>query len=411
MIASEQREGFQLSLLSFNEEQQMELLDWHKWLVDLRRYFHRHPELGFQEHKTSRKIRDILDDFGISYIYPVAETGIVATLEAKKSGPVRAFRTDMDALPIEEQNNVSYKSNHKGIMHACGHDGHITIALGIIRNLVENNWNEKGSGKIIFFFQPAEEGGGGAEKMLATGMWDSEDVCAIYAFHMNPGLELGMVGVAPDVSNAASEMFEIKVSGSGGHGAHPHVATDTILASSVLITQLHHIISRSVNALDSAVISVGSVHAGSAPNILPSEAVIAGTVRTFNDKVEGIIHQRMEDLCKGIERAYGCKVDLSFSGGYPVLKNNKALVKSVKRIVRKLMGRNSFREESPRMGSEDFAYFASKWPGVLIYLGCAFPDETTKRLLHSPFFDFDERVLDIGVKLGTELLLSHDQLV
>ncbi len=386
----------------------MELLDWHKWLVDLRRYFHRHPELGFQEHKTSKKIRELLDDFGVRYIYPVAETGVVATLEARKSGVTRAFRTDMDALPIEEKNNVSYKSSHKGIMHACGHDGHITIALGIIRNLVENNWEKEGAGKIIFFFQPAEEGGGGAEKMLSTGLWDSEDVRAIYAFHMNPGLELGMVGVAPGVSNAASEMFEIKISGSGGHGAHPHTATDTILAASVLVAQLHHIISRSVNALDSAVISVGSIHAGSAPNILPSEATISGTIRTFNKKVEGIIHRRIEALCHGIETAYRCKVDLSFSEGYPVLENNKTLVKNVKKVVRKVMGRNSFREESPRMGSEDFAYFANKWPGVLIYLGCAFPDETTKRLLHSPFFDFDERVLDIGVKLGTELLLSHD---
>ncbi len=386
----------------------MEALSWHKWLVDLRRYFHSHPELGFQEHKTSQKIREILEELEVKYHYPIAETGIVAFLEAENPGVTRAFRADMDALPIQEQNNVSYKSCHKGIMHACGHDGHITIALGIIKNLVENSWQKKGKGRILFFFQPAEEGGGGAAKMLDSGLWDNENLKAIYAFHMNPGLELGSVGIASGISNAASEMFEIKVIGSGGHGAHPHAATDTILAASNLIVQLNHIVSRSVNALDSAVISVGSIHAGQAPNILPSETVITGTIRSFRKKVKDVIHTRMYEICQGTEAAYNCKVELSISEGYPVLENDKNLVKLVKKIARRLLGRNAVREESPRMGSEDFAYFARKWPGVLIYLGCAFPDESTKRLLHSPYFDFDERVLDIGVKLGTEILLFHD---
>ncbi|HDL90581.1 MAG TPA: amidohydrolase, partial [Thermodesulforhabdus norvegica] len=270
-----------------------------KWLTELRRHFHKYPELGYQEIKTSQKIREILTELGVPFIYPVAETGVVAFLKARSDGPVRAFRTDMDALPIEEQNNVSYRSRHQGIMHACGHDGHMAIALGIVRKLVELKWTEKGRGKILFIFQPAEEGGAGAARMLESGALEDENVEAIYAFHLNPGLDLGKVGVAKDVSNAASDMFEIKVVGTGGHGAHPHVATDVILTTADVITKTHHIVSRSINALDSAVVSVGSVHAGSAPNVLPSEAVIAGTIRTFREEVRKHIQDTMKEICSG----------------------------------------------------------------------------------------------------------------
>lgn len=379
-----------------------------KWLTELRRHFHKYPELGYQEIKTSQKIREILTELGVPFIYPVAETGVVAFLKARSDGPVRAFRTDMDALPIEEQNNVSYRSRHQGIMHACGHDGHMAIALGIVRKLVELKWTEKGRGKILFIFQPAEEGGAGAARMLESGALEDENVEAIYAFHLNPGLDLGKVGVAKDVSNAASDMFEIKVVGTGGHGAHPHVATDVILTTADVITKTHHIVSRSINALDSAVVSVGSVHAGSAPNVLPSEAVIAGTIRTFREEVRKHIQDTMKEICSGIAAYSRCDIKVSFTPGYPPVVNDGKLVKRVKKIAGSVLGRNKVQTEAPRMGSEDFAYFAQKWPGVFIYLGCAFLDEPIKRLLHSPLFDFDERALEIGVRLGTELLLSHD---
>ncbi|SFM86821.1 M20 metallopeptidase family protein [Thermodesulforhabdus norvegica] len=386
----------------------MIVLPWHKWLVDLRRDFHSYPELAYQEYRTSEKIRAVLDELGVSYLHPVAETGVVAVLKARRDGPVRAFRADMDALPIEEKNSVPYASQNPGIMHACGHDGHMAIGLGIIRYLVERNWIKEGSGKILFFFQPAEEGGAGARQMLSSGLWDGEPVEGVYAFHLDPSVPLGVVGIAPEVSNASSETFEIRIRGRGGHGAYPVGADDVILAGSNLICQLHQLVSRVVSPLDAAVISVGSFHSGSAPNVLPSEAVIRGTIRTFDQNVLETLHERISSLCSGVSGVSRCKVDVVFLPGYPVMVNSGKLVKRAKRIIRKLLGVQAFIEQRPRMGSEDFAFFSQKWPSLLMYLGCGFPGEEPGRTLHSPFFDFDERALDVGVALGTELLLSHE---
>lgn len=386
----------------------MIILPWHKWLVDLRRDFHSYPELGYREYRTSEKIRKILDEFSVEYVHSVAETGIVAVIKARHDGPVRGFRADMDALPIEEKNTVPYASQHNGVMHACGHDGHMTIGLGIIRFLLEKKWTDTGTGKILFFFQPAEEGGGGARQILASGLWDNEPVEGMYAFHLDPSLFLGMVGVARDVSSASSESFEIRIQGRGGHGAYPASADDVVLAGANLVSQIHQLIGRALNPLDSAVISVGSFHSGHASNVLPHEAVLKGTIRTFQDNVLETLHTRIRALCSGISEASRCKVDVVFNTGYPVMINDKKLVKAVKKIGRKVLGSNAIKEQIPKMGSEDFAFFAQKWPSVLVYLGCAFPGEELGRVLHSPFFDFDERVLDIGVILGTELLISHE---
>lgn len=380
----------------------------HDWLVALRRTFHQHPELAFREEETTRKIAEVLTELGVPFETGIGRTGIVATLSAAAPGPIRAFRADMDALPLEEANAVPYRSQVPGVMHACGHDAHITVALGVLRTLIDHGWPKAGRGKVVVFFQPAEEAGGGAEEMIKTGILGREPIAVIFAGHMQPELPAGEIAMAREVSNAASDGLRIRITGKGGHGAYPHLCIDPIVAGAAFVTQLQSIISRSLSPLDSAVITIGKFQAGTASNIIPHEVNLSGTLRTLDPEVRSTALQRLEALLKGLEAAYGVTTELRLHEGYPVLANDPRVVRYAVDVASELLGVEAVHIESPRMGAEDFAYFLQQIPGALLRVGCHDPAVGFTHALHSPYFNIDERALDVGVRLFSQLLTRFD---
>lgn len=383
------------------------LLPFHDWLVRIRRELHQIPELGYQEKKTAAKICQILDQLQIAYHAGVGGTGVVARFASRHKGPVAAFRADMDALPIQESNDRDYKSQHPGMMHACGHDGHITVALGIIRWLQQQNWPEKGCGEVIFFFQPAEEGGAGAKSMLDTGLFDSEPVGAIFAGHMNPELPMGRVELIYGTAHAAADTLKIQINGKGGHGASPHLCIDPIVASAHLITQLQVFASRNLAPLDSAVLSIGKFHAGTAENIIPEKADLLGTLRTMSPEIQALAVKRIDEMVRGLEIAHGVTATFECIPGYPAQINDDDLVAFLKSCAEDVLGAEAVHIGRPRMGAEDFCFFCQKWPGAMVGLGCHDPAKGYQFPLHSPNFDMDERVLDVGVLLFGQALMRY----
>jgi len=382
------------------------LLPFHDWLVGLRRDLHQIPELGYREHKTAAKVCRVLDQLEVPYQTAVGKTGVVARLKAETGGPLVAYRADMDALPLEEAHDVAYKSRHKGLMHACGHDGHVTVALGIIRWLKEREWPREGRGEIIFFFQPAEEGGAGAKAMLDTGLFDQEPVKAIFAGHMNPELPVGRVELIYGTAHAATNTIGIRIKGKGGHGAAPHLCIDPIIAGAHLLTLLQTFTSRSLCPLDSAVLTIGEFHAGTAENIIPEEAHLKGTLRTLTPEVRRQAIRRIEQMVGSLDPAFGVTTTLKNIEGYPAHINDSAMVDHLKNCVNDVLGADAAYIARPRMGAEDFAYFCQKWPGAMVGLGCHDPAKGFEFALHSPHFDMDERVLDVGVQLFGHALIQ-----
>jgi amidohydrolase len=383
------------------------ILPFHDWLVELRRDLHQIPELGYQEEKTAAKICQVLDQLEIPYQNAVGKTGVVARLKADQAGPLAAYRADMDALPLDEANDVAYKSRHPGLMHACGHDGHVTVALGIIRWLKERQWPRTGCGEILFFSQPAEEGGAGAKAMLDTGLFDPEPVEAIFAAHMNPELPVGEVELIYGTAHAATNEIQIRIKGKGGHGAAPHLCIDPIVAGAHLVSQLQTLVSRTLGPLDSAVLTIGEFHAGTAVNIIPEEAQMKGTLRTLTPEVRQQAVRRIEEMVRSLDLAFGVTTTLENIAGYPPHVNDSDKVDHLKACVEQLLGADAARISRPRMGAEDFAYFCQKWPGAMVGLGCHDPARGFQYALHSPHFDMDENVLDVGVQLMGRALVEY----
>jgi len=365
-----------------------------------RRDFHRFPELGFQEKRTAQKISEYLTAWGIPHTTGIAHTGIVATIYGQDStgGKVLAIRADMDALPIQEANLIDYRSQIDGLMHACGHDGHTAIALGTAYYLSQNRHSFRGTVKIIF--QPAEEGPGGAKPMIEAGVLHDPDVEAIIGLHLWNNLPIGTVGVRSGALMAAVELFDCQIQGRGGHGAIPQQTVDAVLVGAQVVNALHTIVSRNVDPLDSAVISIGRFQAGSAHNVIADTAEIGGTVRYFNPDLSELLSSRIEEVIKGICFAHGATYNLNYRRLYPAVINHEAIANLVKTVAESVneppLG---IVPECLTMGGEDMSYFLQAVPGCYFFLGSANPDKALNYPHHHPRFDFDETALGTGVEI------------
>ncbi|MBE9260645.1 MULTISPECIES: M20 family metallopeptidase [Aphanizomenonaceae] len=374
-------------------------------LVEWRRQIHQKPELGFQEKITAEFIAQKLQNWGIVHQAGIAQTGIVAIIKGEKpgNGKVLAIRADMDALPIQEQNQVPYCSQHDGVMHACGHDGHTAIALGTAYYLNQHRQDFSGTVKIIF--QPAEEGPGGAKPMIAAGVLKNPDVDAIIGLHLWNNLPLGTVGVRAGALMAAVELFRCTIFGKGGHGAIPHQTVDSVVVAAQIVNALQTIVSRNVNPIDSAVVTVGELHAGTAVNVIADTARMGGTVRYFNPDLAGFFKERIQQIIAGICQSQGASYDLDYIHLYPPVINDAgiaALVHSVaEEVVETPIG---IVPECQTMGGEDMSFFLQEVPGCYFFLGSANPEKKLDYPHHHPQFDFDETALPMGVEMFVRCL-------
>ncbi len=376
--------------------------DMRDWLVGIRRTIHKHPELGFEEVKTSTLVSEWLEKFGLEVTRGMARTGVVGLLRGKKTGKTVAIRADMDALPIEEANRVPYASEIKGKMHACGHDAHVTILLGVARFF--SLMADRVKGNIKWIFQPAEEGGGGGRIMVEEGVLENPRVDAIFGAHVFPLLPVGKVGIYEREGLAAADRFVIKIIGKGGHAASPHLSKDPILAVGHLITQIHSIVSRNVNPLESGVITIGKVTGGTASNIIPDEVELMGTVRSLSPQVREDLKSRIEEVTQGVARSFSVDYRFDFEYGYPVLINDTEMSRLVGSACSKGIGKENVEVLKPSMGGEDFAYYLEKVPGSFFRLGCRNEEKGIIHPYHSSLFDIDEEVLPFGVEMFVRII-------
>jgi amidohydrolase len=372
------------------------------WLVEVRRTIHMHPELGFEEVETSRLVSGWLQRFGLQVKKGIAKTGVVGLLIGKRPGKTVAIRADMDALPMDEARKVPYASKIKGKMHACGHDAHIAILLGVAKFF--SSIPDQVRGSIKWIFQPAEEGGGGGRVMVEEGVLENPKVDAIFGAHVFPFLPIGKVGVNEKEGLAAADRFTIKIIGKGGHAASPHVAKDPILAAGHLITQIHSVVSRNINPLESGVVTIGKVSGGTAYNIIPDEVELWGTVRSLNPQVREELKSRIEQVAQGVARSFSMDYHFDFEYGYPVLVNDPEMSKLVASACAKGIGKENVEVLKPSMGGEDFAYYLEKVPGSFFRLGCRNEEKGIIHPYHSSLFDIDEVILPFGVEMFVRII-------
>lgn len=354
----------------------------------LRRDFHRHPELGFQEVRTAGIVARELNELGLEVSTGIGRTGVVALIEGKHPGPVVLLRVDMDALPIQETTGAEYASTTPGVMHACGHDGHTAIGLTVARLLNDHRSSLKGSVKLVF--QPAEEGLGGAEAMLADGVMQNPRPDTALSLHLWNEKPLGWIGVTPGPVMAAADIFRIHLQGQGGHGAQPHFAVDPLVASAQIITALQSIVSRNVSPLESGVVSVTALHAGEAFNIIPEKVEMQGTLRTFKPDIRSLILDRFHQIVDGLAQAFKCKVEVDTQSLTPAVVNDPQVTAIVQQTVRELLADSDLDTGMMTMGSEDMAFMMQDIPGCYFFVGSANPEKGLDAAHHHPRFDIDE---------------------
>lgn len=369
-------------------------------LVATRRDFHQHPELYFQEVRTAKKITEHLDNLGIEYTTGVAKTGVVAHLG--EGAPVIALRADMDALPIVEANDVAYKSENEGIMHACGHDAHVTCLMGAATMLAQDFAAGRLKGTVRFLFQPAEEcedeeGKSGGQRMVEEHALEGVD--AVVGMHVISTLPANQVFTREGPFMAAVDSFEGKVIGRGGHGAYPHEALDPIWLSAQVINAIHGMISRRKHPIEPGLVTVGAIHGGKAGNVIPTQVEMIGTIRSFSEETRKLLHRELENAFR-VTQAFGGDYHLEIQSGYPVTVNDPEMARFVTRMATGLIGPDRVHEASVETGAEDFSFMAQAAPGAFFYLG-AKKDENT-RLHHAPDFDIDENILPTGAALMAE---------
>ncbi|NJS13028.1 MAG: amidohydrolase [Microcoleus sp. CSU_2_2] len=367
-------------------------------LVEWRRRLHQKPELGFQENLTAEFVSQKLQEWGIEHQTGIAKTGIVATIDSGKPGRVLAIRADMDALPIQEENEVDYRSQHNGIMHACGHDGHTAIALGTACYLSKHKHSFSGTVKMIF--QPAEEGPGGAKPMVEAGVLKNPDVDAIVGLHLWNNLSLGTVGVRGGALMAAVETFDCTILGKGGHGGMPHQTVDAIVVAAQIVNALQAIVARNIDPIDSAVVTVGKFHAGHAYNVIADTAQFGGTVRYFKPAYQSYFDKRIEQVIAGICQSYGANYKFDYCSYYPPTINDVKMAELVRSVAESVVETPAgIVPECQTMGGEDMSFFLQEVPGCYFFLGSANPEKNLAYPHHHPRFDFDETALGMGVEM------------
>lgn len=358
----------------------------------LRRDFHMHPELGFQEVRTAGIVARELNALGLEVSTGIAETGVIALLEGAKPGPVVLLRFDMDALPITEQTGAEYASQNPGVMHACGHDGHTAIGLTVARLLQAHR--EELSGTVKLVFQPAEEGMGGAERMVADGVLSNPRPDACLSLHLWNEKPLGWISAADGPTMAAAEVFRIQITGKGGHGALPQQAVDPVVAAAHLITALQTIASRNVSPLQSAVVTVASLHAGETFNVIPPAVQMQGTIRTFEPDVREVVLTRFMEIVKNVSQALGCpQVEVDVQALTPAVVNAPQVAARVRETAAQLLPDSIILNDYRTMGSEDMSFMMQDIPGCYFFIGSANPEKGLDAGHHHPRFDFDEAVL------------------
>lgn len=365
---------------------------WGDELIAIRRDIHAHPEIGFEEHRTADLVAEKLTGWGIEIHRGIGGTGVIGVIEGRGPGPMIGLRADMDALPMDEETGLDYTSTNPGRFHGCGHDSHTTMLLAAARYLAEKRDFD---GTAVVIFQPAEEGLGGGRAMIAEDLFGQFPCREIYALHNAPHLELGQVAISPGKMMAAAYFFDITIYGHGSHAAMPEQSRDPILIASALAQSLQSIVSRNINPLDSAVVSITQMHSGSAYNVIPQTAGLSGTIRYFDDAVGDLAAQRMRDLAEGFAKAHGVTIDVNIRNIFSTLYNHPAESEHLQAAASDIVGRDGvLTEPAPKMGSEDFADMLQAVPGAYCWVG-----HRGNLPLHNPGFILDEDILPIGASV------------
>ncbi len=376
---------------------------FHDDMTAWRRDFHAHPEIGFEEVRTSGIVADKLRAWGIEVHTGIGKTGVVGVLRSRDghNGPSVALRADMDALPIHEADEtLAYRSQRPGTMHACGHDGHTTMLLGAARYLAETR---NFSGTVYFVFQPAEEGLGGGKAMLEDGLFERFPADSIYAVHNAPDIPFGTVAWCKGAAMATTDRFEITVQGTGGHAAAPHRSIDPIFIASQIVLALQGLVSRNTDPLEAAVVSIGQITAGNAFNVIPAELYLQGTTRTFNPAIRDRFERSVAEVAQGIARAQGAVADVVYHRIMPVLINHAAETEFAALAAAAVVGADHVVEHRPLLASEDFAYMLEQMPGAYLQIGQK-QDGHTPAMVHNPRYDFNDAILPIGASYFAEIV-------
>jgi amidohydrolase len=372
--------------------------DLHAEITAWRRDLHAHPELQYDVHRTAAAVADKLKGFGCDEVVTgIGRTGVVGIIRGRKAGDkVVGLRADMDALPIEEATGLAYKSTVPGKMHACGHDGHTAMLLGAARYLADTR---NFAGTAVMIFQPAEEGGAGARAMMRDGLFNRFGIQEVFGMHNYPGMPVGEFAIRPGPMMASTDSITINLEGKGTHAAFPHMGIDTVLVGAQIVNALQSIVSRNVDPVDAAVISICVFQAGQAENVIPQTAKLRGTVRCLSAKVRERLRERVREVVEGTARLHGAKADLSYRSGYPVLVNNEGRTDFAAAVADEIAGKDKVnRDVQPMMGAEDFAYMLEERPGAFIYLG-----NGDSAMLHHPAYDFNDDAIPVGTSYWVRL--------
>jgi amidohydrolase len=380
-------------------------------LQALRRDIHAHPELRYEEHRTSDLVAARLESWGIEVHRGLAKTGVVGVLKRGTGGKSIGLRADMDALPIQELNGFEHRSQHNGTMHACGHDGHTAMLLGAAQHIAAHG---KFDGTVVFIFQPAEEGGAGAKAMIADGLFERFPVDAVYGLHNWPGMPAGQFGVTPGPIMASSNEFHIRISGTGAHAALPHNGQDPVFTAVQIANGLQSVITRNKKPIDSAVLSITQIHAGDAVNVMPDLALMSGTVRTFSVEVLDLIEERMGKIIELTAQAYGCSAHFDFRRNYPPTVNSAPEAAFAADVMRDIVGAEKVEANiEPTMGAEDFAFMLLEKPGCYAFIGNGEGGHRDEGhgmgpcMLHNPSYDFNDDLLELGSTYWVRLVEAY----